>query len=280
MGDSQSQLTQTFSYNQTIIDRVDSEGIWYPSKTSSVLATYRIDYAYAFEQSQVGISIPIVQKQRATYYNSGIADTQLSLGYEFLPDWDYSWWRPKGVGFMQLILPTGKYNDSSEMGGADNLGQGFWGFALGTVFTKSISKWDLSTNVDVHHFLPRSTSTPYYSGEIQPGYGGHLGAGVGWNKKDFRIGSSVEWTKEQAMQLKANPSEFSSDGAEENYATLFVSASYTPSNKSSNKLTEDNNPFSNLSYSLSVADQTLLGNPSNTSLGRTLSFSLQKRWLR
>lgn len=280
MGDSRSQFTQTLSQNQTVIDRVDAKGIWHPSKIDSKLSTYRLDYAYAFELSQIGVSIPIVQKERGAYSSSGIADSQISWGYEFLPDWDYHPWRPKGVGFLQLIIPSGNFNDSSDMGGAENLGQGHWGIGAGTVFIKNISKWDFSANLDAHHFMPRSTRSNDFTGTIQPGYGGHLGAGLGWNKKDFRLGSSVEWTMEQAMTLKAEPNHFSSPGAEENYTTVFINFSYTPSNKSKNIYQEENNLFSNISYSLSWADQTLLGHPTNTSLGRTLSFSLQKRWLR
>lgn len=266
VGDQQAQLSQSLSRNETIIDRVDTKGVWHPSKSIATLETYRLDAAWAFDLTQIGLSIPVLNKQRGSYRYSGLGDLQASFGYEYLPDWDYHPWRPKGVGFLQLIIPTGHFSDDTTLAGADNLGQGHWGLGVGTIFTRNISKWDIFTNIDLHHFLPRSTSTTNYTGEIQPSWGGHLGLGFGWNKKDFRIGSAIEWSYEDAMKLQASDSSYNSSGSVEKFATVLLSLAYIPNDE--------------WSYSCSWADQTLIGDPLNTSLGRTLSISLQKRWLR
>lgn len=263
-GDDKAQLSTSYSYSEIVVDNVDSRGIWRTWDEHQKIQSIRLEGAHIFsDRWQMGFALPVIERSRLEQKYSGLGDLTTSLGYEYLPDWSFDLYRPKGIGYVQLTLPTGKSRAESEIGGLDSRGNGFWAVGLGTLLTKAIGRWDFFSNVEIHRSFEKSVDNSQLKGTLTPGYGGNFGLGTGFNLKDWRLGASATWSSEDPIVISGN---INSDGSPERYATASASASYLASDEWS----------TNLSYS----DQTVLGNPRNTSLGKTISLQIQRRWSR
>lgn len=262
--DDKAQLTTSVTTTQVVIDNVDSAGFWRSGDAHQTVNTLKIEAAHIFwDRWQAGFSLPITQRQFLDQRYTGISDTALQTGYEYLPDWNYNVYRPKGIGFLTLVIPSGKSKVESEVGGLDSRGNGFWALGLGTLLTKTWAEWDAFLNLELHQALKKKLNNQTYSGELRPGRGGQFGIGAGFNTADYRFGTSVSWTYEDAIKLKSSTEEKTIQGVEK-YATATLSFSRLFSEE--------------LSASISLTDQTLFGEPLNTSLGRGVSVQLQRKW--
>ncbi|MBC7457387.1 MAG: hypothetical protein H7235_03855 [Bdellovibrionaceae bacterium] len=260
--DDKAQVSTSFSVMEVVVDNVDSEGIWRKWSDHQQVKTFRIEAVQIVSDLwQVGAAVPIVQRSQLDKTYSGLGDVVGSLAYEYLPDWNYSRYRPKGIGFLQLTLPTGKAKADSDVGGLDSRGNGFWALGIGTILTKIIFEWDFVTSIEVHKSYDKTVKNSNLQGTLQPGFGGNFRLGAGYNFKDYRIGSQLTWTYEDPIKVDAIST---SNGTVERYATATLSGSYI----------YDEGWSGTVSYS----DQTLLGNPINTSLGRSFALQIQKRW--
>jgi hypothetical protein len=260
--DDKAQISTSLTAMEVVVDNVDSEGIWRKWDQHQQVKTFRIEAAHIISDLwQVGATIPIVQRSQLDKTYSGLGDVVGSLGYEYLPDWSYSQYRPKGIGFLQLTLPTGKAKADSEVGGLDSRGNGFWALGIGTMLTKIILEWDFVASIEVHKGFNKTVNNSNLQGTLQPGFGGNFGLGAGYNFKDYRIGSNITWTYEDPIKVDAVSI---SNGTVERYATAALSGSYLYDEE--------------WSGTVSYSDQTLFGNPINTSLGRSLALQIQKRW--
>jgi hypothetical protein len=264
-GDQQTQLTLSYSYNAVTVDNVDSSGYWRSWSTHQDIQSYRLEGATLLsDRLQAGLAVPVVNRSRLGQSYSGLADVAATLGYEYLPDWDYNPIRPKGIGYLQVTLPTGFSKYESEMGGLDSRGNGFFSLGLGTLLTKAFGSFDSFISLEAHRSFSKSVSTQMVSGQIQPGFGGNFGIGGGYSIKSFRFGGAITWTVEQPVDIVQSSGNIS--GSVERYATGALSLSLMNSDDWSETLT--------------YTDQTWFGSPLNTSLGRGLVFQLQRRWLR
>lgn len=264
-GDDKAQITTTYSYSN-LDTRVQDNGVWRKQKDLSTTQTLRLEGAHIFQDRyQAGFALPVLVKDQqglAGGSSSGLGDVQALVGYEYLPDWNYNPWRPKGIGFLTLIAPTGssQYESDSLY---NNRGRGFWTLGAGTILTKSWIKWDVLGTVEFHRRLTKSVNNEHFQGEVTPGWGHSVALGAGYNLQNWRLGTSLSWNSEDAI----------SDGGQniytfekERYATLALLASYT---------------FAQTwAGTFSYADQTLLGDPTNTTLSKTVSFLIQKKWSR
>lgn len=262
--DDKAQLTTSLSTTEVVIDNVDSTGYWRSSDDHQRVNIFKIEGAHIFmDRWQAGFSLPLTQRRYLDQRYSGLGDTAVQLGYEYLPEWSYSEYRPKGIGFMTLMIPSGKSKIESEVGGLDSRGNGFWSLGLGTLLTKTWSAWDVFTNFEAHYSLKKNSSNTAFNGELRPGLGGQFSIGAGFNTEDFRFGSSIAWTYADAIKLKTVTEEKLVQGIEK-YATAALTLSRIFSEE--------------WAVSASFTDQTLFGEPINTSLGRGVSVQLQRRW--
>ncbi|MBS1960366.1 MAG: hypothetical protein JST80_12890 [Bdellovibrionales bacterium] len=264
-GDQASQFTLSYGFNSVVVDNVDSEGYWRRWDEHQQVQSFRIEGATLLsDRWQAGLAIPMIQRTRTGDTHSGLGDVAATLGYEFLPDWDYNPIRPKGVGYFQITLPTGLSKYESETGALDTRGNGFWSVGLGALFTKTFSDIDAFTSVDVHRSFSKSVRTSSIAGQLQPGFGGNFSAGLGYNFTAFRIGGALTWVVEDPVKIVQPLGTI--DGAVERYTTASLALSYMKSDE--------------WAGTLSYLDQTWFGSPTNTSLGRGLTIQIQRRWLR
>lgn len=262
-GDDKAQVSFQYSFTSVVIDNVDPDGIWRKWENHQQVQTTRIEASHLIsDRFQAGISVPMIQRKLNKETHSGLGDVSLTAGYEYLPDWDYNPYRPKGIGFLQITTPTGKSRAESEVGGIDSRGIGFWAVGIGTLLTKTIADWDAVGIFEIHHSFHKTVSNSQIDGTLKPGYGGTANLGFGYNTKNFRYGTSVAWTYEDPIDLEDNSSPFT--GSIERYATGMLTVSYLASDE--------------WLASVSYADQTLFGSPVNTSLGKTASLSLVRKW--
>ena len=269
-GDDRAQVTATTTWTSVETDVYDT-GLWKDRTDPETDQVLKLDSAWLVsDRWQLGSSLPLVRRSRDIQDGSqsatGLGDISVDVGYEYLPEWDYSWWKPKGVGFFEVTAPTGKsIYQSNDPQALDVTGRGFWAVGLGTVLTKVIGHYDFLINGEFHRSLARNVNSPQVGGNLQlsPGWGGNFGLGGGWSKRAFRVGTLVDWTYEDPIQVRGIET---SQGAPQQYATVSIIVSYMVNDEWS----------ANLGYS----DQKWIGTPINTPLGQSLFASLMKQWPR
>lgn len=266
LGDENANLSTTLTYSAIDSDVLPS-GVWRRRDVTEQSQTFRLDSAHIVaDRFQIGGTLPIVRRARgADTAETGLGDVALNGGYEFLPEWDYSEWRPRGVGFLQLVLPTGRsIYESSSIEQLDSRGRGFWAVGTGFTLTKIRGAWDGVLLGDVHRsFGKEAKGTVAGDLQLSPGWGGSLTAGAGRTYRDFRLGASLAWIYEDATAVAGA---IESRGYVSRYASAALGLIYAPSR--------------DWSAALSYADQTLFGTPANTPLARSIQVSYQRRWAR
>lgn len=261
-GDDAAQFSLSYS-QATVLADVGADGVWSKRDQEDLTQILKIEGARIFfDRWQGGFSLPVQNRRMEVQGSSaGLGDAVLQVGYEYLPEWEYNPWKPRGVGFMSLTLPTGKPFEEAvlEDGGLSSRGRGFWTLGLGTILTKVHRAWDVNAVFEAH----RSFEKNWQGNSYQPGFGGSVALGAGWNKNNLRLGSAIAWNQEDPIDVRG-VNHF--NGQVQRYATASLSASYVfPGNWAG---------------TISYADQSLFGEPSTASLSKSLALVLQKRWSR
>lgn len=265
--DDRSQFATAFSISQIAIDNVDGSGVWHKNENHQTTQTLKFDYAYVLDSDmQFGFTVPIVTKgfQDKTY--SGLGDVQAHIGYEYLPELDYNIYKPKGFVYSGLIFPTGFSKFRSFQGGVDSRGQELWGLTFGHVLVKNYMQFDVMNVVDVHHYFDQNLKK--VNGENikirHSGVGGQMAISGGYNTDKARLGLSMAWIYESPISIESQLDH--DQGYIEKYGQVSLAYSYMLSELQG--------------FTVSYSDQTLVGSPLNTSLGRSISVQLNQRWTR
>jgi hypothetical protein len=259
-GDDRAQVAASASSSRIVSD-VYSDGLWREREANETSQTLRFDGAYMLaDRWQMGASVPVTTRTREATRSSGLGDVSINAAYEFLPEWDYNPYRPKGIGYLQLTAPTGKtvFEDTT---GVEARGRGFWSVGVGTLLTKSHGAWDGLVALDIHRSFEKRVNSANFNGTLQPGFGANMTLGGGYNLRSWRFGLNLAWFYEDPIGVEGTSS---SAGTLQRYASASAAVSYLASDE--------------WSATLSAADQSLLGSPLNTSLGRSVSLLVVRRW--
>ena len=163
-----------------------------------------------------------------------------------------------------MIAPTGRsIQEATDSLQLDSRGRGFWAVGIGTTLTKVIAKFDFVASAEGHRSFAKEIKTSTLEGELVPGFGAAWSLGAGYNLRDTRVGANLAFNYEDAVETRGT---ITSSGAPARFATATLVASQM--------LSED------WSASIAYSDQTLFGAPSNTTLARTVTATLQRRFLR
>lgn len=254
-GDERAQATAQLTHSQTAAE-VDAQGYWRSRRETG--EALRFDIAHLLsDRWQAGVSTQVKRRRLSVDSSSGWGDTAMTLAYEVLPDWTYHPIRPKGIGWIQAVTPTGRsVHESRNPLTLDAMGRGFWSFSGGMLFTKSWLPWDAFLSFETHRGLARTFSENRY----RPGWGGSAGGGGGGSLGQARLGIQLTWSWEDPVTVNGV------GGATSRYATLAASGSWMFSDE--------------WAASVLWSDQTIFGSPAQASLGRSVGFQLQRRWLR
>lgn len=262
-GDDKFQFTSAITRSKVLVESIDGEGVWHQTQGSVYTQQYKFDLAYMSDELwQAGVSVPVITKSRSGAESTGLADVSLNVGYEILPEYEYSSFKPKGLGYLQVTLPTGvNINEDNTSDLVSNRGRGLWAISAGLLLTKNKGAWDAYTNLEIHRSMPKSFTQNGMTRTLNPGMGYSASAGLGFNTAKLRFGPSLLWYYEDATLVSGYNS---SSGTFERYVSLGLSAAYMINDE--------------LSCSLNYSDQSLIGAPANTSLSQSLGLQLQKRW--
>ncbi len=282
-GDDRAQLNVATSVSG-VVAQVGNSGVprFNSQQTSEMTQTLRLEGATLLtDQLQIGLGVPLVRSSFSTSSqrqesSTGLGDVRVSLGYEILPLWNYSVWRPQGYLFSVLTLPTGRSRyDSRLPTSTDITGNGFFSASLGSLWLKRWTQWDVFLVSELHYGFERSFALS--DGEslaVSPGVGGSVGLGVGFSPPAFplRIGLRLQPRWDQTRQVSSS--------------AFLTPPALTPT--SLRGLVTSTDTALDLAYMLgaedtvmaSYTDQTLLGRAQNTPLNRTLSVTYQHRWSR
>lgn len=201
----------------------------------------------------------------------GMGDLKMNVGYEFLPEWTYSAWKPRGYIWTGITAPTG-VSIHETLDPAEALGEGFWTPAAGVVLVKRWEQWDATASLEGRLSLGRTFTLNYDDGFAstsafgnQPGLSGLFSLGFSPGGGNLRFGARVEpqW---RAARTVIN------DGIEGKTGERRITS-----------LGADITWMFQGNHSLTVAytDQTFLGISglaSNAALSRTLALSLSHRF--
>ncbi|WP_347359009.1 serine protease spb1 [Bdellovibrio sp.] len=267
LGDDKAQVTSTYSYSE-ITDDVLSSGQWMKRDDGNQSQTLKVEGALLLADSwQAGISVPVISKKDQSHSaTSGVGDLSLYLGHETFPELQYSRWKPRGVTFLQVTLPTAPSIYDEDATNSNKIrGRGFTSLGAGLALVKTWRVWDANFSSEIHKSFERSAEGAAYNGKatVTPGWGTTQTLGVGWNKGDLRLGSNVSFLYEDAIQIRGDTH---STGQNQKHFTWGFSGSYMLSQESA--------------LTVGYSDQSLLGNPVNSTLSNTFSLSYQQRWQR
>lgn len=265
LGDDKAQWTQTYSYSQ-VSDDVLSNGRWLKRDDGNYSNTLKLDGAFLVNDTwQSGFTIPLLSKSSQDLpTSSGLGDISLYVGHESFPEKTYSRWTPKGVTFLQITLPTSpSVYDPSLSSSNESRGRGFYSLGAGLALLKSWKTWDMNFSSELHRSFSRNISQAGSDLQISPGWGTSTTLGAGWNHGDLRLGSSLGFLFEEPIKIHGSTN---SEGAPQKNFTLAFTGSYMMSLESA--------------ITFSYADQSLIGNPVNSSLSKSINLSYQTRWPR
>lgn len=258
-----------FSLNQSKIHAdVNTKSQWTRRSDNDITRTYKFEAAHLIsDRWQMGGSLPIIERKNNSNVDnssSGTGDLTLQTGYEYLPDWDYNPYRPKGVGYLGLVIPTGKsIHESETSSGIDARGRGFWGAGLGTVLLKRWGDWDATVSLDFYYYFKKNISNSNTDGTVYPGFTHGQSVGGGWSYQNLRLGALASYYYEDESRVSGSTN--STAALKRNATALFLVSYFLPHQQS---------------IVLSYSDQTLLGDPFNSSLSKGFGIFYQKRFER
>jgi hypothetical protein len=264
LGDEKAQMGLGLTQSK-VSDYVDRDSLWQKASAKDQTDTVILNGSLVFQDRwQAGVSLPIVQRSVSDQKVSGIGDLTVNVGYEYLTDWDYNPWRPKGLGYLQISVPSGKsIYDTDSMGAVNGLGKGFWSFGLGTILSKNIGRLDGFANFEVRNSLERSQNDQNAIRKYKPGFGTITGLGLGYNFENLRVGAGLSFNYDDPINVSGD---INSKGQSQQFVAASVAMNLALR--------------SEWSIAINYSDQSVFGSPSNVALSKSLSVQLQKRWLR
>lgn len=188
--------------------------------------------------------------------NFSFGDSSLFVGYEALPEWEYSLWKPRGYVYLQLVAPTGRSTTAAILNGGGVSGRGFWTVGPGLILTKTVAEFDLMFAAEAHVSLPRTEGNV----RLVPDWGASSSLGAGYLIRNYRLLTSLALNYESPVRSDTSP------GTLQRFVTASFGGTYSFSDE--------------LSMTLTYADQTLFGEPINSPLNKSIALNISKRWPR
>lgn len=261
-GDERQMLATELSLKQTT-RQATAWGAWQDKRHPESVQTLSLQFARIFrDRFQLGASVQTLRRESGVGQSTGLGDSTLSFGYEALPEWEYSRWKPRGHVYLSAVVPTGRANDQSENDDfLDVRGRGFWSFDAGAILTKTRRAWDAALQLEAHRSLARSLRGSVGGAEAVPGWGGTVSVGLGYTRNPWRVGLGVSHMIEEPVRITG---QFESSGSATQSTNLQLLASY--------RLVDQ------ATLLLRYIDPALIGQPIGVDLGKAVALALIYRW--
>lgn len=212
-GDFKAQMTMSAS-NSAVTHSVDEGGHYKKRDKNSreVSESLTLMGAYQFDDLwQVGVSLPIKKNtyktNNDTETSSGLGDLKLQLAYEFLPEYSYSRWKPRGFIFIQHTFNNAKStHEVSKEHGTDALGAGFHTSSLGFSLVKIKRNFDFSFMAEYHKGQKRSFKSEGQKFDVDPGAGHSMLFGLGYSPQNgsLRYGMNIVQSIENKIKTSGD----------------------------------------------------------------------------
>ena len=266
IGDEKANLTVELSSLQIQTD-VSQNSIWRDRKDPDATSSFRIQYTQVFsDRFQWGISTSVLKRDRADQSSTGLADTSLHLGYEVLPDWSYSNWRPRAVSYIGLTAPTGRsIYEAEDALLLDARGKGFWSVRAGTAFSKVLRRLSFLSNIEFARTFSKKLDTASYQGLIEPQNSMSVVVGAGYAFSKFTIQASLLHLYEERLVFSGGPDQNTSDSQ---VSTFSIGAS--------SPIGTENSDGDLWILNAEYFDQRIMGQPKNTALTNGFTVSLRR----
>jgi|GEM_PF-1138289 len=173
----------------------------------SLILADRFQIGARLEGSAQTLAIP--GEESSTPPAVGLGDIRLNSAFEFLPEWSYSSWKPRGYIWAGVLLPTGR-SIHETLDPAEALGEGFLTPSAGVLFVKRWQQWDATASVELRSSLGRSFEQDLGAGFVsrsdfgpQFGWNGLLALGYSPGAGKLRLGARLEpqWRGERTVDV-------------------------------------------------------------------------------
>lgn len=134
---------------------------------------------------QFGFRLPYQKNIIADETGNSIGDVSFNINYEFLPELEFSYWKPRGFLSFYISAPTGDSIYTSSSGNPkDYTGNGTWGYSLVLNFSKILSRWDMQYGLSYGHKQQiKQTSGEYIRYKPIGSFFTAIGYSPKWNAK-------------------------------------------------------------------------------------------------
>jgi hypothetical protein len=260
-GDNQSEYSFSFS-QRTDIGATDSKG--YSTVNNQNVLDQQSVYNLQFQnliadRLQVAVKTSFVQKQirkQNRFENeSGFGDIELQGSFEFLPEYTFSAYKPRGFVYLKGSIPTSHslYNSNSAVF-SDVRGSGLYSLSAGSFFIKHISNWTLKSGAELQHLFGKNFNNVNLD-SYQKFY---LPIGVAYSNQNWPITLGVNSTFNYQTSKTLSGAVNSTSG-KEYFWELGTFVNWTISREET--------------LGLSLSDSSLVGKNINSSLYRTIGLS-------
>ena len=260
-GDNQNEYSLSLSQKNDL-GTTDSQG-YSTLNNQSVLdqqSAYSFQFQHLFtERLQGGIKTSFIEKQirkQNRFENeSGLGDIELQGSFEFLPEFTYSAYKPRGFVYLKGSIPNSHslYNSNSAIF-SDVRGSGLYTLSVGSFFIKHLSNWSLKAGTEAQHFFGKK-----FSGVNLDSYQKYyLPLGVAYSNQNWPVTLGVNSTFNYQTAKKLTGLVNSKSNVEY-FWELGTFVNWTINREET--------------LGLSISDSSLVGKNINSSLYRTIGLS-------
>lgn len=187
--------------------------------------------------------------------NTGPGDIDLQATYEYLPEYTYSDYKPRGFVYSKASIPTSKslYDSESNIF-SDVRGTGLYSLGLGNFLLKKLDTVTLKLTIEWNHYFGKRYARYKlhdYEKFVLP-----LGLAYTYPDSDFTFGLTDTFSYQTGKTLSG---EIESKSSQEYFWELSPFVNYSPNR--------------NEIWSLSYSDSSLQGKNINSPLYRTVAFN-------
>ena len=265
-GDNQQEFSFGYSYRNDI-GQTDNQAV--ASLNDNSIQDHQFLYSLQiarmlFERFQtslkIGVTTKDLDKQHRVEKKTGLQDIELQSAFEFMPEFTYSKFKPRGFSYLKLSVPMSKslYDSKSQLF-SDVRGSGLYSLAPGLFFLKKVSALSLKSGVEYQYYLGKifsdSTLADYYKIVIP------FGASFALDRSPVILSVTSTWNYQSAKDLSGF---IQSKSPNEYFWDLNLSSTYRLSDAAG--------------ISLSYSDSSIIGKSVNSPLYRIIGLSYNYGW--
>ena len=260
-GDNKAEMSLGYSFrsdigqtNQDGWSTFNSDQIKDQKQSINVQGQYQLS-----ESWQIALKLSFIEKELKksgiSENNTGLGDVDLQTSYEYLPEYTYREYKPRGFLYSKISIPMSKnlYDSESNIF-ADVRGSGLYSLSVGNFLLKKINSFTFKLTTEWTHLFGEKYSTfklHDYEKFTLP-----LGLSYGAEDSDFSFGVTDTFSYQTNKKLSGS---INSKSSQEYFWEMSFFVNYGPNRDEL--------------WSLSYSDSTLQGKNVNSPLYRSVGLN-------